>query len=89
MRSGFSAGLAIDGVLLTKYDERTNLARQVAEEVRSVFGDLVFSTVVPRNVKLAEAPSFGRPIQAYDLRSRGAEAYLLLGREYLERMEVA
>jgi chromosome partitioning protein len=54
-----------------------------------VFGDLVFSTVVPRNVKLAEAPSFGRPIQAYDLRSRGAEAYLLLGREYLERMEVA
>jgi chromosome partitioning protein len=89
VRRFLNPGLAIDGVLLTMYDERTNLARQVADEVRSVFGDLVFSTVVPRNVKLAEAPSFGLPIQAYDLRSRGAEAYLLLGREYLERMEVA
>jgi chromosome partitioning protein len=89
VRRFLNPGLAIDGVLLTMYDERTNLARQVAQEVRSVFGDLVFETVVPRNVRLAEAPSFGRPIQAYDLRSRGAEAYLLLGREYLERMEVA
>jgi len=89
VRRFLNPSLAIDGVLLTMYDERTNLARQVAQEVRSVFGDLVFSTVVPRNVRLAEAPSFGRPIQAYDLRSRGAEAYLLLGREYLERMEVA
>jgi len=71
------------------YDDRTNLARQVADEVRSVFGDLVFETVVPRNVRLAEAPSFGRPIQAYDLRCRGSQAYLHLGREYLDRMEVA
>ena len=75
--------LAIDGILLTMYDDRTRLAQQVAQEVRSVFGDLVFETVVPRNVRLAEAPSFGRPIHAYDLRSSGAQAYLALGREYL------
>lgn len=81
--------LTIDGILLTMYDERTNLARQVVEEVRGVFGDLVFETVVPRNVRLAEAPSFGRPIHAYDLRSRGAQAYLELGREYLGRRERA
>jgi chromosome partitioning protein len=80
--------LAIDGVLLTMYDDRTNLAQQVAQEVRSVFGDLVFDTIVPRNVRLAEAPSFGRPIHAYDLRSKGAQAYLELGREYLSRTEV-
>ncbi len=77
--------LAIDGILLTMYDDRTRLAQQVAQEVRSVFGDLVFETVVPRNVRLAEAPSFGRPIHAYDLRSSGAQAYLALGREYLAR----
>ena len=77
--------LAIDGILLTMYDDRTNLAQQVAGEVRSVFGELVFETIVPRNVRLAEAPSFGRPIHAYDLRSKGAQAYLALGREYLER----
>ena len=77
--------LAIDGILLTMYDDRTNLAQQVAGEVRSVFGELVFETIVPRNVRLAEAPSFGRPIHAYDLRSKGAQAYLALGREYLSR----
>ena len=79
--------LTIDGILLTMYDERTNLAQQVADEVREVFGELVFETLVPRNVRLAEAPSFGRPIHAYDLRSRGSQAYLELGREYLERRE--
>jgi len=77
--------LAIDGIVLTMYDERTNLAQQVANEVRGFFGDLVFETVVPRNVRLAEAPSFGRPIHAYDLRSRGAQAYLHLAREYIQR----
>jgi len=81
--------LAIDGILLTMYDERTRLAQQVAEEVRGVFGEIVFETVVPRNVRLAEAPSFGRPIHAYDLRSRGSHSYLQLGREYLGRMEAA
>jgi chromosome partitioning protein len=80
--------LAIDGILLTMYDDRTNLAQQVAGEVRSVFGELAFETIVPRNVRLAEAPSFGRPIHAYDLRSKGAQAYLSLGREYLARVEV-
>ncbi len=87
VRRFLNPGLTMDGILLTMYDERTNLAQQVAEEVRSVFGDVVFKTVVPRNVRLAEAPSFGRPIHAYDLRSRGSQAYLQLGREYLERVE--
>jgi chromosome partitioning protein len=86
VRRYLNPGLTIDGILLTMYDERTNLAQQVADEVRGVFGDLVFKTLVPRNVRLAEAPSFGRPIHAYDLRSRGSQAYLQLGREYLERM---
>ena len=89
VRRFLNPNLAIDGVILTMYDERTNLSQQVAAEVRDVFGDLVFETVVPRNVRLAEAPSFGRPIHAYDLRSRGAQAYLHLGREYLSRAEVA
>lgn len=89
VRRFLNPNLSIDGVLLTMYDERTNLAQQVADEVRSVFGDVVFETVVPRNVRLAEAPSHGRPIHAYDLRSRGSQAYLELGREYLQRMEVA
>ncbi len=87
VRRFLNPSLEIDGVILTMFDERTNLARQVAEEVRGVFGDLVFETVIPRNVRLAEAPSFGRPIHAYDLRSRGAQAYLHLGREYLGRMD--
>jgi len=85
VRRFINPGLAIDGILLTMYDDRTNLAQQVAGEVRSVFGDLVFETIVPRNVRLAEAPSFGRPIHAYDLRSKGAQAYLALAREYLEQ----
>ena len=88
VRRYLNPNLAIDGILLTMYDERTRLAQQVAEEVRGVFGDLVFDTVVPRNVRLAEAPSFGRPIHAYDLRSRGSQAYLQVGREYLERTAV-
>ncbi|MCD4749064.1 MAG: ParA family protein [Thermoanaerobaculales bacterium] len=88
VRRFLNPGLVLDGVLLTMYDDRTNLARQVADEVKSVFGDLVFEAVIPRNIRLAEAPSFGRPIHAYDLRSRGAQAYLQLAREYLSRLEV-
>jgi len=87
VRRYLNPSLALEGILLTMYDERTNLARQVAEEVRSVFGETVFETVIPRNVRLAEAPSFGRPIHAYDLRSRGAQAYLHLGKEYLGRLD--
>ena len=69
---------------MTMYDERTNLSRQVVEEVRSVFGELVFRTVVPRNIRLGEAPSHGKPIFLYDIRSRGAEAYLSLAKEFVE-----
>jgi chromosome partitioning protein len=89
VRRYLNPNLAIDGVLLTMYDERTNLAQQVADEVRTVFGNLVFESVVPRNVRLAEAPSYGRPIHAYDLRCRGSQAYLHLGREYLARREAS
>jgi len=85
VRRFLNPDLAIDGVLLTMYDERTNLAHDVAEEVRAVFGELVYSSVVPRNVRLAEAPSHGRPIHSYDLRSRGSIAYLSLAREVLAR----
>ncbi len=77
--------LQIAGVLLTMYDDRTNLARQVADDIRSHFGDRVFRTVIPRSVRLAEAPSFGKPILAYDIKSRGAEAYLRLASEVLAR----
>jgi chromosome partitioning protein len=77
--------LQIAGVLLTMYDDRTNLARQVADDIRGHFGDRVFRTVIPRSVRLAEAPSFGKPILAYDIRSKGAEAYLHLAAEVLGR----
>ncbi len=89
VRRYLNPDLAIDAVLLTMYDERTKLSQQVADEVRGVFGDLVFETMIPRNVRLAEAPSFGRPIHAYDLRSRGAQAYLHVGREYLKRIKAS
>ena len=77
--------LDIGGVLLTMYDERTNLARQVVEDIRGHFGDRVFRAVIPRSVRLAEAPSFGKPILAYDIKSKGAEAYLSLAAEVVAR----
>lgn len=83
VRQSVNPGLAIEGVLLTMYDDRTNLAHQVVEEVRRVFGEKVFKTVIPRNVRLSEAPSFGQPIMMYDIRSRGSEAYLALAVEVL------
>jgi hypothetical protein len=67
------------------YDERTNLARQVVEDIREHFGDKVFHTVVPRNIRLGEAPSFGKPVLSYDIKSRGAEAYIALAREFLKK----
>ena len=85
VRAGLNPGLDIEGVLLTMYDERTNLGQQVAREVRDFFKDKVFRTVIPRNVKLAEAPSHGMPAILYDVKSRGAEAYVTLAREVLER----
>ena len=78
--------LAIDGVLLTMYDARLNLSRQVATEAREYFGTKVFDTVIPRNVRLAEAPSFGKPIILYDVSSVGAVAYMNVARELLARV---
>ena len=77
--------LSVDGVLLTMYDPRLNLSRQVAADAREFFGDKVYQTVIPRNVRLAEAPSFGKPIILYDLASVGAQAYVNLAKELLER----
>lgn len=85
VRGSSNPRLALGGILLTMYDERTNLSREVSEEVRRHFGERVFQTVVPRNVRLAEAPSHGQPILRYDIKSRGAEAYLALARELLGR----
>ena len=83
LQAGPNASLDILGVALTMVDERTNLSLQVREEVRAHFGGLVFETEVPRNVRLAEAPSFGKPVLLYDVRSRGAKAYLALAQEVL------
>jgi chromosome partitioning protein len=80
--------LAIDGVLLTMFDARLNLSRQVAAEAREYFGAKVFETVIPRNVRLAEAPSFGKPIILYDVASVGAQAYMGVARELIERSSV-
>jgi chromosome partitioning protein len=85
VRSAFNPELEIFGVLLTMYDVRTNLADQVAEEVRKYFSDLVFTTMIPRNVRLAEAPSFGQTILHYDINSKGAQAYLELANEVISR----
>jgi chromosome partitioning protein len=79
--------LQIDGVLLTMFDQRLNLSRQVAEEAKEYFGNRVYRTVIPRNVRLAEAPSFGKPIVLYDILSSGAQSYLALAREVITRME--
>jgi len=75
--------LTIEGLLLTMYDERTNLATAVASDLRDFYGRQVFDTVIPRNVRLAEAPSYGKPITVYDAHSKGAEAYFLLGKEII------
>ncbi len=85
VRGSLNPTLDIDGVLLTMYDERTNLGQQVARDVREFFQEKVFHTVIPRNVRLGEAPSHGKPVILYDARSRGAEAYVNLAREVLAR----
>ncbi len=87
VRQHLNPKLSIEGVLLTMFDERTSLARQVATDLRDFFQDDVFKTVIPRNVRLAEAPSHGKPILEYDLRCKGAESYLNLAREILSRAE--
>jgi len=83
VREGFNHPLKIEGILLTMYDDRTNLMRQVAQDLREFFGDGVFRTVIPRSIRLAEAPSYGKPILLYDVRSRGAESYIRLAKEIL------
>jgi chromosome partitioning protein len=83
IKSAFNSNLRVEGVLLTMYDDRTNLTRQVESDLREFFGSEVFKTVIPRSVRLAEAPSFGKPILSYDPRSRGAEAYIQLAKEIL------
>ncbi len=83
LKEAFNPGLAVEGVLLTMYDDRTNLTRQVEADLREFFGKEVFKTVIPRSIRLAEAPSFGKTILAYDPRSRGAEAYIQLAKEIL------
>jgi chromosome partitioning protein len=85
VRAAFNPHLTIEGVLLTMYDDRTNLAQQVTETLREYFRELLFRTVIPRNVRLAEAPSHGKPVALYDPRSRGTEAYFELAGEYLAR----
>ena len=79
--------LEIGGILLTMYDSRVNFSEQVAEELRGYFGDTVYKSVIPRNVRLAEAPSHGRPISEYDRHSKGAKAYMKAAEEFLKRQE--
>lgn len=86
-REGLNPRIRIEGVLLTMFDDRTTLTKQVASDLRDFFGDAVFQTVIPRNIRLAEAPSHGKPVLQYDLRSKGAESYLELAREVLDRQE--
>jgi chromosome partitioning protein len=85
VRAALNPALDIEGVLLTMFDERTNLGQQVATDVRDFFKEKVFRTVIPRNVRLGEAPSHGMPVILYDVKSRGAEAYLALARELMAR----
>ncbi len=83
LRRGLNPSLTIEGLLLTMYDERTNLSAAVAKDLRDFYGAQVLKTVIPRNVRLAEAPSYGKPIILYDIRSRGAESYIQLAKEIL------
>lgn len=84
IREGFSKSLQLEGILLTMYDDRMNLTRQVADDLKEFFDKDVFKTVIPRSIRLAEAPSYGKPILMYDPRSRAAESYIKLAKEILE-----
>ncbi|MGE5397528.1 MAG: ParA family protein [Chitinophagales bacterium] len=85
IKKGLNPQLRIEGIVLTMFDGRTNLSIQVVEEVKRHFADMVYRTIIPRNVRLSEAPSYGKPIMAYDSKSRGAELYLELVKEVMER----
>jgi len=85
IRENFNPGLEVEGVVLTMYDDRTTLAQQVTNNLKEFFGEKLFETTIPRNVTLAEAPSYGKPVLLYDARSRGAESYIRLAKELLDR----
>lgn len=87
IRGALNPAVALEGVLLTMADERTNLSQQVSADVRAHFGDQVFGTTIPRSIRLAEAPSFGKPVLLYDIKSKASECYLSLAREVLDRTE--
>jgi chromosome partitioning protein len=87
VKDGLKPNLHVGSVLLTMYDSRLNLSRQVADDAREHFGELVFKTVIPRNIRLAEAPSFGKPILLYDITSVGASSYMAVAKELMERTE--
>ena len=87
VQQNFNPDLALDAVLLTMYDSRLNLCRQVANDAREYFGETVLRTVIPRNVRLAEAPSFGKPVLMYDVQSVGAKSYLSAAQELLKRAD--
>jgi chromosome partitioning protein len=89
VRASLNASLDIDGVLMTMYEERTNLGQQVARDIRAFFEDRVYATVIPRNIRLGEAPSHGMPAVLYDAKSKGAEAYVALAREVAARAQTA
>ena len=83
IKTSLNPNLELDGILLTMFDSRSGLHKQVAKEIQTHFGDVVFNTIIPRNVKLAECPSFGKPIILYDIESKGSEAYLALAKELI------
>ena len=85
VRGYLNPALHVEGIVLTMFDERTNLSKQVAEEVRQSLGDIIFTEIIPRTVRLAEAPSFGKPVLLYDIKSKGAQSYLNLARELINR----
>src|SRR6266581_8410641 len=87
IRRTLNPGLEIEGILLTMYDERTTLSRQVASDLHTFFGTQIFKSIIPRNVRLAEAPSFGKPIILYDVHSKGAEGYIHLAKEVISNGE--
>jgi chromosome partitioning protein len=85
VRAYLNPSLHVEGIVLTMFDERTNLAKQVAEEIQQSLGEILFKEIIPRTVRLAEAPSFGKPVLLYDIRSKGAQSYLNLARELINR----
>jgi chromosome partitioning protein len=85
IKRAFNPGLEIQGIVLTMFDRRNNLSDQVAADVREYFGDKVYNTVIPRNVRVSEAPSHGMPVMVYDMRCAGAQAYIHLASEVLQR----